>query len=290
MASHQLHSFVFIGSTGVADIIMNTNKQPHGFHSVLGLGAKNVVLITEFTDIDACLAEWVASALTFNGQRCTAGKIFKVHRSRYDEFCTKFAAAVDALQMGMPWDKKTQPGPLITPLAEAGKVAAMRRFIDDALAKGAVVLTKNEYFGDTIMRPVVLGGVVEGMDIYYREQFGPVVPVSVYDNVEEVVDYIIGSQCGQQIAIYDSTTKGNAERKDMYIDLFLNQVCHIQFNRPCSRGNGSVAFTGRQNSAKGTLSLEDAIVEMTIPVEVSGDWLSRTKVPRFYAGAFLNTI
>lgn len=271
MEQQSLQGLVFIGSTKVADIVMNANKQPHGFHAILGLGAKNVVVVTEHCDVDACIKEWVVSALGFNGQRCTAGKMFKVHRSQYEEFTTKFAAAVDELQIGMPWDVRTKDGPLITPLPETNKVNDMRSYIDDAVSQGAVVLTKNEYYGETIMRPVVLGRVTQGMKIYYEEQFGPVVPISIYDTINEIVEYIIGTKCGQQIAIYDTTTKGNADKKNMYKRLFQNQVCHIQFNRPCSRGNGTVAFTGRQNSAKGVLSLEDALLEFSLPVEVSGD-------------------
>ncbi len=52
--------------------------------------------------------ECVLGSLSFNGQRCTALKILFVHDSIADVFLAKFAAAVDALKLGLPWDPETK--------------------------------------------------------------------------------------------------------------------------------------------------------------------------------------
>lgn len=271
MKSGKLDAMMFIGSTFVADIVMSSNPNPHGLHGIIGGGAKDVTVITEYTDIDKCLFQFALSAASNTGQRCTATKLWMVHESRRDEFATKFSAMIDSLQIGMPWDVKINDLPLITPMPESGKVTTMLGFVQDAESKGATVTTVNQYIEETLMRPYVLSGVTPDMKIYWEEQFGPVFPITTYKDISEVVDYHVKSEYGQQIAIYDERTIDNPELKQYYIDLFKNHVAKINFNTPCSRGNGTVAFTGKKNSAKGVLSLRDALIEFSQPVVTAGN-------------------
>ena len=69
---------------------------------------QNPGIILPSANLDVTVKECVLGSLSFNGQRCTALKILFVHDSIADVFLAKFAAAVDALKLGLPWDPETK--------------------------------------------------------------------------------------------------------------------------------------------------------------------------------------
>jgi glyceraldehyde-3-phosphate dehydrogenase (NADP+) len=257
MATGKVDALAFIGSSKVANTIEKQHPKPNRLRSILGLEAKNPAIVLPDADIDATVKECLLGSLSFNGQRCTALKMIFVHRSRIDEFLTKFKAGVEALKLGMPWEAGVQ----ITPLPESGKTAWLGEFVSDALSKGAKVV--NEGGGEseqTLFRPAVLYPATKGMRIWAEEQFGPVVPVAAYDDVREPLDYIIESNYGQQAAVFGKDPDMIAK----IIDPLSNQVCRINVNSQCQRGPDALPFTGRKDSAEGTLSVSDALRAFSI--------------------------
>jgi len=102
-----------------------------------------------------------------------------------DSFLANLSGKVNALKCGLPWDA----GVVITPLAEPTKVRDMQGLIDDAKSKGATVVNESEGGGSVegnMMRPAVVFPVTSEMRLWHEEQFGPVVPVAVFDSDEEV--------------------------------------------------------------------------------------------------------
>jgi acyl-CoA reductase-like NAD-dependent aldehyde dehydrogenase len=93
------------------------------------------------------------------------------------------------------------------------------------------------------------------MDLYHVEQFGPVIPVAVFDDPREVFDYVVASSYGQQASLFgtDPASLGPL------IDALANQVCRVNLNAQCQRGPDVYPFTGRKDSAEGTLSVSDAL-------------------------------
>ncbi|HWN85890.1 MAG TPA: aldehyde dehydrogenase family protein, partial [Vicinamibacterales bacterium] len=172
----------FIGSSRVADVLKHQHPKPHRLRSVLGLEAKNAAIVLADADLDQAIRECVLGALSYNGQRCTALKMIWVHDAIASEFLSRFSRAVDELEGGMPW----QPGVKITPLAEPGKVEAMRALIDDAVAKGARVINRNGGAAEaTYMRPAVVYPISPDSRLFREEQFGPVVPVAAFHDIDE---------------------------------------------------------------------------------------------------------
>ena len=80
------------------------HPRPNRLRCITGLGAKNPAVVMADADLDLAVKECVSGSLSFNGQRCTALKILFVHESLSSRFVDKFAAAVDALPEGMPWE------------------------------------------------------------------------------------------------------------------------------------------------------------------------------------------
>ena len=262
MESGKVDLFAFIGTNKGASDLKKLHPKPHRLRAVLGLDAKNPAIVLPCADMDLAVKEAVSGALSFNGQRCTALKILFVHQSIAAEFVQKLAAEVAALKLGMPW----QDGVQITPLPEPGKTAYLTALLNDALAHGAKVInTGGGTVAGSMFAPAVLYPVDPQMRLYQEEQFGPLVPVVPFTDIEQVIDYVIHSDFGQQLSIFGRTP----EVVGMLVDIFANQVGRINLNNQCQRSPDSFPFTGRKDSAEGTLSVEDALLQFSIPTLVA---------------------
>lgn len=262
MASGEVDVLAFIGTSRVANILKKQHPRPNRLRSITGLESKNPAVILPSADIDVAVKECVSGALSFNGQRCTALKLLFVHRSVADRFVEGLAAKVEALPAGMPWE----PGVMLTPLPEDGKPEKLRALVDDALVKGARVINPSGgQISGTFFSPAVVYPVTPDMALYHEEQFGPIVPVCVYDDEAEIDHFMRKSPYGQQISIFGTDPKKIAQ----LIDALANQVCRINLNSQCRRGPDTFPFTGRKDSAEGTLSVSDALRSFSIRSVVS---------------------
>ncbi|MDO9081352.1 MAG: NADP-dependent glyceraldehyde-3-phosphate dehydrogenase [Desulfuromonadales bacterium] len=257
MASGQIDAFAFIGTSGAADTLQKLHPSPHRLRLVLGLEAKNPAIVLADADLDLAVQECVSGALSFNGQRCTALKILFVQRAVATDFVARFSAAVTALRCGLPWEA----GTAITPLPEEGKATGLTTLIADALAGGAKVVNPDGgSVHATLFTPAVVYPVAVGMRLYSEEQFGPIVPIVPFDDVAEPVRYITESDYGQQVSLFGRDPAQLAE----LIDPLVNQVCRVNINSQCQRGPDIFPFTGRKDSAVGTLSVSDALRAFSI--------------------------
>lgn len=256
MESGRIDVLAFIGSSRVADILKQQHPKPHRLRCVLGLEAKNAGIVLKDADLDLAVKECVLGSLSYNGQRCTALKMLFVHEEIIDRFLPKFTEAVDKLKGGMPWE----PGVQITPLPEPDKTKYLGDLIADALAKGAKVVNAGGQVNGTFMSPAVVYPVRPGMRLYVEEQFGPVVPVATFKDVAEPMTYVIESNYGQQVSVFGTDPDVIAA----LVDPLVNQVCRVNINSQCQRGPDTFPFTGRKDSAEGTLSVSDALRVFTI--------------------------
>ncbi|MFK3770562.1 NADP-dependent glyceraldehyde-3-phosphate dehydrogenase [Pseudomonas putida] len=252
MASGKVDVFAFIGTHKAASDLKKLHPRPHRLRAALGLDAKNPGIVLPQVDLDNAVEEAVTGALSFNGQRCTALKILFVHEDVVEPFLDKFQRKLAALKPGMPWE----PDVALTPLPEQGKVDYLDALVADATAKGARVV--NEGGGNSrgsFFYPALLYPVTGDMRVYHEEQFGPVVPVVPYRDLQTVIDYVLDSDFGQQLSLFgnDPKTIGSL------VDIFANQVGRINLNAQCQRGPDTYPFNGRKNSAEGTLSVHDAL-------------------------------
>lgn len=261
MNTGKINVLTLIASSRVADQLKKAHPKVNRLRSILGLDAKNPGIILKDADLDLTVDECVAGSLSFNGQRCTALKILFVHEDIADEFIKKFSAKVDGLKVGMPWNN-----PTITPLPEEGKVEFLNGLIKDAEDFGAKIV--NETGGQSVgnlFAPTVLYPVNEKMKVYHIEQFGPIVPIVPFKNLQEPIDYMIESDFGQQVSIF---SKNHLEIAKM-VDGFVNLVSRVNVNTQSQRGPDVFPFTGRKDSAEGTLSVPDALRSFSIRTMVA---------------------
>lgn len=260
----------FIGGYKGADALIKAHPHPHRLTHILGLDAKNPAIVLGRSKenplnndfLNLVVNQCVLGSTSYNGQRCTALKIIFVHNSIIKEFLDKFNAAVDALVVGLPWTN----GVKITPLPEPKKPDYLEDLIEDAIAKGAQVVNKRGgQRAYSILPPTVLYPVNKNMKIWNEEQFGPVIPIVPFDDDKEVMDYISESKFGQQASIFGQDKSVIQEM----VKPLVNMVARVNINSQSRRSPDTFPFTGRKNSAHGTLSVKDALTIFSLPSVVA---------------------
>jgi glyceraldehyde-3-phosphate dehydrogenase (NADP+) len=252
MESGRVDVLAFIGSAKVASILKHQHPRPNRLRCVLGLEAKNAAVVLPHADIELAVRECRLGATSYNGQRCTAIKIIFVHRSQEAAFCERFVESIGGLKAGMPWEDDVA----ITPLPEEGKPQWLAELVDEAREGGAKVINPGGGTIDhTLYYPAVVYPARADMRICQVEQFGPVTPIVPYDHEQEVIDWLIDCPFGQQVSLFGE----DPERLSRLIDPAVNQVCRVNLNSQCQRGPDQFPFTGRKDSAEGTLSVSDAL-------------------------------
>ncbi len=258
LSSGVVNVLAFIGTSRVASYLRRLHPKPHRLRCVLGLEAKNPAIILPDADLDTAVKEGVSGALAYNGQRCAALKIFFVHTSIVDEFLTRFVSVVEGLKCGMPWEEDS----FITPLVEPDKPEYLAGIIDDAVSLGARIVNDSGGLSrHTLFSPAVLHPVSPAMRIYREEQFGPVIPVATYEDVTEVLTYMTQSDYGQQASVFGRDPDAVARLADRLI----HHVGRVNINCQCQRSPDTIPFTGRKDSAEGSLSVSDIVQVFTVP-------------------------
>ncbi len=257
MQTGKVDVLALIGNSKSANALQEQHPKSNRLRLVLGLEAKNPAIVLPDAELDLTINECISGTLSFNGQRCTALKVVYVHDEVKDDFLKRFAEKVDGLKFGNPWDD----GVNLTPLPEPDKPEYIQELLDDALAKGAKIINKKggKHF-DNYIWPAVLYPVTKDMRVYQEEQFGPIIPVLSFQDIEEPLDDMAESNYGQQVSLFG---------KDVYtlsplIDTLANLVCRVNLNSSCQRGPDVYPFTGRKDSAQSTLSVHDALRSFSI--------------------------
>ena len=204
MKSGKISILALIGNSKSAIALQDQHPNKNRLRLILGLEAKNPAIILPDADLDLAIQECVTGTLSFNGQRCTALKVLYVHESIAEEFNMRFSAKVDALPFGNPWEA----GVLLTPLPEKEKPDYIQELIDDAKSKGASVLNaKGGKRTENYIFPAILYPVNKTMRLYHEEQFGPVIPILTFKDIQEPLNDMAESNYGQQVSLFGRDIK-----------------------------------------------------------------------------------
>jgi len=292
MQTGTIDSLAFIGGSSAADSLIQHHPHPHRLKIFLQLEAKNMgIFLPDLFDdtknnraeeLSRAIDQAVLGALSFNGQRCTSLKLFFIPKGHGAEFSKQMAKRIESMNVGLPWqlwgnddddgnDNKPNYSHF-TPLPSKSRTDLMKRLINDAVSKGAKIVNKQggEIIGgseSTLMVPAVLYPVTPDMDIYYEEQFGPIVPITEYESLDTVFHYGQHGIYGQQVSIFVSEEETLNAAK--LLDRFSTVFGKININSQCGRSPDTLPFSGRRSSAMGVMSVKDALREFSIPTVVS---------------------
>jgi succinate-semialdehyde dehydrogenase/glutarate-semialdehyde dehydrogenase len=159
-----------------------------------------------FPDADPAHAARGASLVKFlnTGQACICPNRIFVHRSIAEPFLSVLAERVGRLKAG----NGLAEGVTIGPLIDEGALAKMDEHVSDAVGKGATLvcggerLTGEAYDAGTFFAPTVLTDVTPEMVIYREETFGPIAPVIIFDDEDEVIKMANDTDYGLAAYLY----------------------------------------------------------------------------------------
>ena len=172
----------------------------------LELGGNAPFIVFDDADVDAAVDGLMVAKFRNGGQTCVCPNRVFVHRSIFDTFAAKLTARVAALKVGPASDPASQIGPMIN----ARAVEKIERHVKDAVARGAKVLTGGKRLpelGATYYAPTVLTGADATMACACEETFGPVAPLTVFDDEAEVIAVANDTPFGLAAYFYSSDAR-----------------------------------------------------------------------------------
>jgi acyl-CoA reductase-like NAD-dependent aldehyde dehydrogenase len=255
----------FTGSTHVGRIIGELSAR-HLKPALLELGGKAPLLVLDDADLDAAVEAAAFGAYFNQGQICMSTERLVVDARVADAFVDKLASKAASLHAGNPSDSLSVLGSLID--ASAGQ--RIKALVDDALAKGARLVTGGQLSG-SIMQATLLDGVTADMRLYHEESFGPVAVVLRGEGDEELLRLANDSEFGLSAAIFSR----DVSRALVLAQRVESGICHI--NGPTVHDEAQMPFGGVKASGYGSFGSKASIDFFT-----QLRWVTIQNGPRHY--------
>ena len=185
IAKHpDINKIVFTGSTPTGKNIMQ-NAAGNLKRLTLELGGNDAGIVLPDVDPKAIAPKLFGVGFHNNGQTCACLKRLYVHDSIYDEVCAELARIAKETVVGDGLVDGTELGPV----QNKAQLDFVQELVEDARAQGARILSggKARTGGGFFFEPTVIADAKDGMRVVDEEQFGPVLPVIRYSDIEEVI-------------------------------------------------------------------------------------------------------
>lgn len=184
----------FTGSTGVGKLITQIAAGTMKKIS-MELGGNSPFIIFDDADLDTAIEELMGCKYRCSGQTCICANRVFVQRGVSDSFLKKLTSRVSKLKVGSPFDTTVTNGPLVNNAA----VTKVRSLIDDALEKGAKLVVGGQVrddLGGNFIEPAILTDITDEMAVAKEEIFGPLMPVIVFDDEQNMIDKANNTEFG----------------------------------------------------------------------------------------------
>lgn len=167
----------------------------------LELGGKNSMYVAADADLTKAVAGAVRACFNGAGQVCISAERLLVHRDVFGEFVTRFVEAVEAMKLST----SLEYGPDMGTLVNAAQLETVTRHVEDARARGAIVLAGGRArpdIGPYAYEPTVLTGVTADMECRDAETFGPLVSVYEVGSDEEAIALANDTEYGLNASVW----------------------------------------------------------------------------------------
>ena len=184
IADPRLRKLSFTGSTGVGQQLMKQASEGV-LRTSMELGGNAPFVVFEDADLDKAVDGAMLAKFRNIGQACTAANRFIVHESIAAEFARRVTERVTAFPIG----RGTESGVVIGPLIDDDAVDKADALVQDAVAKGASILTggKRVEREGSFYEPTVITDVAPGSEILREEIFGPVLSITTFIDEADAV-------------------------------------------------------------------------------------------------------
>ncbi len=211
------------------------------------LGGKDPIYITEDLENITSVAVGTADGAFYNnGQSCCSVERIYVHEKVYDQFVDEFVKEVKSWKIGNP----KEDGIYIGPLSRKSQLAFLEAQVQDAVNKGATILTGgNKIAGEGYyFSPTVLVNVTHEMSVMKEESFGPIIGIMKVQNDDKAIALMQDTPYGLTAGVY-STNRSRA------IEILEQMNTGTAYWNCCDRVTATLPWSGRGNSGFGaTLS------------------------------------
>jgi benzaldehyde dehydrogenase (NAD) len=238
--AHQVRRINFTGSTAVGKIIAKRAAE-HLKPVLLELGGKAPLIVLEDADLDEAVKAAAFGAFMNQGQICMSTERIIVVEAVADAFAEKFGAKARSLPVGDPREGATPLGAVVDPKT----VAHCYSLVDDALAKGATLLTGGETTSNVLMPAHVVDNVTTDMKLFRDESFGPVVGIIRARDAEHAIELANDTEYGLSASVFTTDIAkglGIARR-------IQSGICHV--NGPTVHDEAQMPFGGMKASGYG---------------------------------------
>lgn len=180
----RLRKLSFTGSTPVGQKLIQQSAK-NVLRTSMELGGNAPFVVFDDADLGAAVDGAIAAKFRNIGQACTAANRFIVHASIADEFARRVTDRVKGFAIG----RGTEEGVTIGPLIDDRAVRKAGDLVDDAVARGATVLTGGKVVDrqGSFYEPTVITDVQQGSDILREEIFGPVLAIVPFEDEADAV-------------------------------------------------------------------------------------------------------
>ncbi|KAI7886426.1 aldehyde dehydrogenase [Lichtheimia hyalospora FSU 10163] len=235
----------FTGSTAVGRMVMKAAAESNLKKVTLELGGKSPNIIFDDADLDQAVA-WAHKGIFFNhGQCCCAGSRVYVQEGIYDKFLERFKEYTSQTKVGDPFSEDVFQGPQVSQV----QFDRIMKYIESGKKEGATCYMGGNRIGDKgyFIEPTVFTDVKEDMTIVTDEIFGPVVVVSKFKTLDEVVEKANNSTYGLAAAVFTSniSTSINVANKLEAGTVWVNCYNELDYNTPF--GGYKQSGIGREN-------------------------------------------
>lgn len=184
----------FTGSGVVADAIIRAI----GLKRVLlELGGNAPTIVHHDANLDKAIPQCIEAAFGLTGQSCISTQRIYVQKDIYQSFVERFVEGVTARKIGDPLDPATEIGPMINE-ASAKRI---EQWVQEAVSQGATLHCGGERHGN-LVTPAVLTEVQPSMKVVCEEAFGPVVSISPYGTLDEVIEWANDTPWGLKSGLF----------------------------------------------------------------------------------------
>ena len=253
LTSHEhIAKVAFTGSTATGRKVMasaaSTVKR-----LTLELGGNDAAIVLDDADVEKTAASIFQGAMINAGQACIAVKRVYVPDSMYEAICAEFIRLADAVVLGDGLDEGTEMGPL----QNKAQFERVKDFLNDALEHGKVIaggrhLDREGYF----LSPAIVRDIAERSALVQQEQFGPVLPVLRYSNVDDAIQRVNAGSYGLAASVWGEDL-ARARKVAEQIDsgtVWINKVLDL---------SPDVPFCGAKQSGFGAEMGQDGLEEFT---------------------------
>ncbi len=175
----------------------------------LELGGKAPAVVLPGASLERTARALVWGAFVNSGQVCASVERVFVHRSQHDALLTRIVDLTRKLRQGDPETGEVDVGAII----HRPQIQVAQRQVADAVKNGAQVETggKTPEGPGAFFEPTVLSGVLPEMAVMREETFAPLLPICVYDNVDQAIEWANDSHLGLMAYVFSrSQSQGEA--------------------------------------------------------------------------------